>query len=987
MAKLDTEFVPAATLDYLSKITTDSTSSVVSSLINKFKNEIEAGIKEGKSSKQIASTLQSNFTDIKSKASANAVARTALHGAYNHGVLADTMDDPAIIAYRFVAIVDSRTTDICEALSNKIIPKDEVLNYLPPLHFNCRSTLQPVYIIEKIDNKDLITNFKKTKEYKDKVEPSYNKKFNAYHNEDLKTEFKDTSEYLKPSKEVSADFIQSYEKSLNETLNKVKTQLDKNKDLTKIVTDNIALTANHKISDLDIKTKNDLMIKVKPYIKDINTRTVLSEASTNKFDNALKLSPKDLLKNINKGIDDLIVEKQLNDLTENSRSIIPTDILNDIQKQITKKDKIKLDKDMKDYLKANLKSDIYYDKEFFNKYMKLQKDKNELDKIVNNNISTYMLDNEIINKLNKYYSDAAELIKNITKTKIDKTPDLFTDIKIKLTTSQTNEINKIMIDKYINETITALKNQYKLNTEQVNILQNTFQGINNIDYSNPIKAFQEYIKLVSDKAKSIKNDLQSPYKQFENLFKTKPELISLMLNSYLQGKEKPDYKKEVESLIKKSNETLNKKIADNKEKIKNLKTADELLEFLNTSIIPDLPLQNFTNSKYKIELVDNGMQGAAFVFDNNSNIYLVDNTHHNGKDYLKKLLDIIKDDKTKLSDDDTGVLSVLYHEYLHKQENTVLGDGSYDKDINVKFLVEGINDLKAVMTINRFAKLFGLNINNEINVTKSMIYGYRKGRSYIQNVALLFGINLEERIDELHNIINDGCTKDIENKLVEYISKFSTIDKKDVNLILQRIDRTGKTFSVIADSDVIKDIQAKYKYKTIKEFIKKDVEKPKIIYNDAGDNQRLIQDFMRDNKINMYNIKNDSMYIIDNAILISTDNTFDYAINQTKYSEKYKEYNVIVNISDKENLLNKAKRIIDKFEILKSNLKQQKDTALKLVITKSNKESMVDAIKDNDLLYIKELLQQGIKGSEYLKLALDLGRTDIYDYLIKYMIK
>ncbi|HNQ21205.1 MAG TPA: minor capsid protein, partial [Bacteroidales bacterium] len=184
-------------LDYLNKITEDSKESVVKSLLGKFKKEIEIGIKEGKSSNQVAKDLQDKYKDIRDKASANAIARTSMHGAYNHGVIADTFDDPAITAYRFVAIVDDRTTDICSNLANKIIPKDEIMDYLPPLHFGCRSTLQPIYITEKIDPKNTIKEFKKTKAYKDKVEKNLKEKFNQYHNEYIKAVQKEKPKTIK----------------------------------------------------------------------------------------------------------------------------------------------------------------------------------------------------------------------------------------------------------------------------------------------------------------------------------------------------------------------------------------------------------------------------------------------------------------------------------------------------------------------------------------------------------------------------------------------------------------------------------------------------------------------------------------------------------------------------------------------------------------------------------------------------------------------
>jgi SPP1 gp7 family putative phage head morphogenesis protein len=50
-----------------------------------------------------------------------------------------------IAAYQFSAILDGRTSDICTKLDGKIIPKEDASYYWPPLHFNCRSLMVPVF--------------------------------------------------------------------------------------------------------------------------------------------------------------------------------------------------------------------------------------------------------------------------------------------------------------------------------------------------------------------------------------------------------------------------------------------------------------------------------------------------------------------------------------------------------------------------------------------------------------------------------------------------------------------------------------------------------------------------------------------------------------------------------------------------------------------------------------------------------------------------
>lgn len=52
-----------------------------------------------------------------------------------------------VTAYRFVAEMDDRTSEICQALNGSIISINDpdIENYQPPLHHNCRSVLAPIF--------------------------------------------------------------------------------------------------------------------------------------------------------------------------------------------------------------------------------------------------------------------------------------------------------------------------------------------------------------------------------------------------------------------------------------------------------------------------------------------------------------------------------------------------------------------------------------------------------------------------------------------------------------------------------------------------------------------------------------------------------------------------------------------------------------------------------------------------------------------------
>lgn len=73
--------------------------------------------------------------------------RTNIQKSYNAGRW-QQIHDPDVLEYRpylmFDAILDSRTTDICQERNGTILPADDDFwnSNNPPLHFNCRSSLR-----------------------------------------------------------------------------------------------------------------------------------------------------------------------------------------------------------------------------------------------------------------------------------------------------------------------------------------------------------------------------------------------------------------------------------------------------------------------------------------------------------------------------------------------------------------------------------------------------------------------------------------------------------------------------------------------------------------------------------------------------------------------------------------------------------------------------------------------------------------------------
>lgn len=74
------------------------------------------------------------------------IVRTSISKAYNQAKLqqyAELGDE--IVAYQFSAVMDGRTSAVCESLDKKIFKPAEANYYNPPLHMGCRSLLVPLF--------------------------------------------------------------------------------------------------------------------------------------------------------------------------------------------------------------------------------------------------------------------------------------------------------------------------------------------------------------------------------------------------------------------------------------------------------------------------------------------------------------------------------------------------------------------------------------------------------------------------------------------------------------------------------------------------------------------------------------------------------------------------------------------------------------------------------------------------------------------------
>ncbi len=117
-------------------------------LLNKAKQKIYSGIQNGLSVQNIMGSLESVFPSFHVGRLQN-IARTEISKAMNQGRL-ESFESPAlkgfITAVEFSAILDSRTSDICEDRDGLILAIDDprLKMNTPPLHYQCRSILVPV---------------------------------------------------------------------------------------------------------------------------------------------------------------------------------------------------------------------------------------------------------------------------------------------------------------------------------------------------------------------------------------------------------------------------------------------------------------------------------------------------------------------------------------------------------------------------------------------------------------------------------------------------------------------------------------------------------------------------------------------------------------------------------------------------------------------------------------------------------------------------
>lgn len=119
-------------------------------------NIVTNGIKAGKGEGEIVFLLIEELEGETDKW-ISTVTRTKTTELYNTARRSywenDDIAKQIVVAYQFSAVMDSRTSDVCASLDEKIFEiGDDVARVTPPIHWNCRSLLVPITKFEQYES-------------------------------------------------------------------------------------------------------------------------------------------------------------------------------------------------------------------------------------------------------------------------------------------------------------------------------------------------------------------------------------------------------------------------------------------------------------------------------------------------------------------------------------------------------------------------------------------------------------------------------------------------------------------------------------------------------------------------------------------------------------------------------------------------------------------------------------------------------------------
>lgn len=149
-------------LKFLDGYTVQLANVIQQDLLKQITLWVRETIEQGMSEKQAIQYLKRKMTSFSEKR-IKMIARTEATRAFNIGILEESRTADVVVGYKFDAVLDKNTTEICRARDGKFIPKSEtelLIQNTPPLHVNCRSRLVPLTQYDELPKKTMPVEWK-----------------------------------------------------------------------------------------------------------------------------------------------------------------------------------------------------------------------------------------------------------------------------------------------------------------------------------------------------------------------------------------------------------------------------------------------------------------------------------------------------------------------------------------------------------------------------------------------------------------------------------------------------------------------------------------------------------------------------------------------------------------------------------------------------------------------------------------------------------
>jgi len=162
-------------IDYIQDYTFNNISVMEEELKNDLRAELERGIMSGEGVTKLTNRVDKVFN--KGKNRAEMIARTETNRAENQGKLQAFKSSGDDFNKKWIAAIDSRTSDICKRLNGQVVGmnenfKDNQTGWegpVPPAHVDCRSTVVFISKEEGVFLKDLQKEFDKQEKREGKI--------------------------------------------------------------------------------------------------------------------------------------------------------------------------------------------------------------------------------------------------------------------------------------------------------------------------------------------------------------------------------------------------------------------------------------------------------------------------------------------------------------------------------------------------------------------------------------------------------------------------------------------------------------------------------------------------------------------------------------------------------------------------------------------------------------------------------------------------